>query len=222
MDAAAALVQITTNPDYFLQWYSIQINGSTANSAVMQYYIATRDGAAVQRMQRPGRTLGTLRMHNIRNFSMSSQQNQLDPGDRTQFSAHSIQMVNAGAVNLAALNGYNVLDNSGTNLIVTGQLTGCSFVALRVATGVLMTHIRPIGTTPTQLEIDLRNNGAFAGNAGAITVYGANTNYNHNTQDVSIIGVPRSPTQWRIFCQVHPVARVGNNRRVTRLDYFDI
>ena len=183
---------------------------------------ATTALVQMQRMQRPGRILGTLRMHNIRNFSISSQQGGLSPLDRTAFSAHSIQMVNAGSVNLAALNGYNVLDNSGTPLIITGQLTGCSFVAMRIGTGVLMTHIRPIGTTPQQLETDLRNNGAFNGHVGAITVYGANTDYNHATEDVSIVGVATSATHWRVFAQVHPNARTGNNRQVTRLDYFDI
>lgn len=220
MDAAAALVQIRTNSDYFLRWYSVQISGSPAASAAIQYYIRTRDGAAVQRFTRPGRILGNLRPHHIRNFSIGT--GNVANTDSTGFMAHSVQMVNANAVNLAALNGYFIADNSGTDLMVTGQITGCAFVALRVAGGVVMTHIRPMGTTPQQLELDLANHGAFFGHPGPLTIYGAATNYNQPTQDVTVIGVATAPTQWRVYAQVHPNAATGNNRQVTRLDYFDI
>ena len=208
---SSALTQLIQNPAYFLRWYQITIAGNPNASAVYDYWIEKVEGT---HNERPGRTLGTLHMHSISTFQILC----YDPGgDAHNFKAHSVQMVSEGSVAINAIQGYLLPDPSAHPIMVTGQLSGCSFACLSTANGVLTAHIQPNPNNAANLRTNLKNNGRFAGHPNSsIVVYGSHAGaggpgYDHNSEYVSVIGV-HCQGRWKIYAQVYM------DRKVIRLD----
>ena len=94
--------------------------------------------------------------------------------------------------------GFYRLDATGPNIMLTGQLSGCSFVMMPAGPGWLdVAHVKPQQITGKALHANL--GGALANAA----IYGDSTEggfYDSDTRVVSIVGV-RSGGQWRIYAQ---------------------
>jgi hypothetical protein len=110
------------------------------------------------------------------------------------FQAHSIHMdVGTGAM------AFYLLGAGGPSIMVTGQLSGCSFVMIpdAVAGHVRVAHVQPQGMTGQALYTQLT-----AGVANA-QIYGASAttgNYDAADRAASIIGC-RTGGQWCIYAQ---------------------
>jgi hypothetical protein len=112
-------------------------------------------------------------------------------GNGRVFNAHSIHMDGG----IAAMGFYN-LGIGGPDIMVTGQLSGCSFIMVAAAAGTVnVAHVHPTGTTGALLRAAL-----IAANPGA-QIYGVG-HYDSNDRTVSIMGV-RTGTAWRIYAQKH-------------------
>jgi hypothetical protein len=84
---------------------------------------------------------------------------------------HAVRMIpKIEAIVLNQLEGY-LLDGNGPDLMITGQLTRCSFVMRQQGNDVVCIHIEPGGVHPTSanLKTEIVNNGAFAHYPGALT-----------------------------------------------------
>lgn len=111
------------------------------------------------------------------------------------FNALSVPMSNYNAVNLAALDHYKV--GRQCDLMITGQLSGCTFAWIEVNGELLCTHLRPIGTSKVQLHTEMHTRGRFAAHPNTpLNTYGAN---DYGPYAV-LIGVRRNG-HWRLYSQ---------------------
>jgi hypothetical protein len=134
--------------------------------------------------------------------------------DAYQYKAHNVHMIGKddNTYNKTDLQGYS-LGPSGPNdpnLIITGQLSGCSYVVLDLgqAKNVLVTHIQPNSSTTRggagPLKTDLVTNGRFHGHATTpvTKVFGGDGNdYDPKIHYAYVIGV-RMNNKWEVFGQV--------------------
>jgi hypothetical protein len=178
------------DPDGFLRTYPIKIFGATSASGVQSYAMINR-GVSL----RPGHILGTHRMHETESFDIRSVAAMGAIGPLTAryaFLAHSIHM----DLGTAQMKFYR-LGAGGPPIMVTGELSGCSFVMVDAGGGqVDVAHVKPTG----QIGKDLFGN---LSRVKDFVVYGAggtHGNYDSDTRLASIVGV-RDGAQWRIFAQ---------------------
>lgn len=120
-------------------------------------------------------------------------------GEHT-FQAHSIGMYLSDQNDAE----YYFLPSNGTDIMVTGALSGCSFVVQQGAAGApSCTHIKPTGGVSgsqlhTTLDSDPNNSVVYGRNDYAhTTTTGANTSPDRN---VTIVGV-RKPGGWEVYAQ---------------------
>jgi hypothetical protein len=188
VDPSVAFNTLVANPGEFLKRYPVRIFGATAASGVAQYVLSNRAASF-----RPGRILGTLNMHATESFDIRSAAIVVGPGGGHRFQAHSVHM----DVGTAAM-GFYRLDGAGPNIMLTGQLSGCSFVMMPAGVGSIdVAHIKPHQISGKAMHANL--GGAFANAA----IYGDSTQggfYDSDSRVVSIVGV-RSGGQWRIYAQ---------------------
>jgi len=193
IDPQVAYNSLIAGAGAFLNKYPIRIFGATVASGVTGYRFRNRGVS-----KRPGTIMNTLRMKPTESFEIRSDAAMLGvpvvpgvPVNGHVFQAHSVHM----DLGIGAMNFYN-LGGGGPNIMVTGQLTGCSFIMTAGAGGsVNVAHVSPTGTTGVLLRAALA-----AANAGA-QIYGVGQ-YDHNDRTVSIMGV-RTGTTWRIYAQKH-------------------
>jgi hypothetical protein len=180
---------LIANVPGFLKNYPVRIFGSTAASGVTAYCLLNR-GASM----RPGSKLGTWSMKATESFDIRAMAGigaVGGVGNGHVFNAHSVHM----DLGQAAMAFYR-LDNTGPNIMVTGQLSGCSFVMTAAAGGTIdVAHVKPVGITAATLLTNLT-----AANPGAL-IYGAGA-YDPNDRTVSIIGA-RDAAGWRVYAQKH-------------------
>ncbi len=188
INAAIAYNTLVANPGQFLKQYPVRIYGDMGASGIANYTLLN-----LGQSRRPGSRLGTLRMHATESFEVRSNGAMLPGMAGHPFTAHSIHM-DLGA----AAMGFYRLDGAGPNIMVTGQLSGCSFAMLSAGPGqVDVAHVKPVAMTGQTL---------YANITGAIPnahVYGAAAtggHYDSLDRVVSIIGV-RSGGQWSIYVQ---------------------
>ncbi|AWF82089.1 hypothetical protein BTJ40_15320 [Microbulbifer sp. A4B17] len=191
MPPAAALNLMTTNTSNFLKTYPVRIWGNTGASAVRQYCIGNGGNS-----YRPGTVLGTHNMHTTEAFQIRGSMFYMATNPHLFFT-HSIHM-DAGAANLGF---YRLPPATGPSIMVTGQLSACSFVIRPVvgSTALDVAHIRPAGISGTVL----RNN--LSATYGTAFVYGTSDQrgfYNGANRTVSVIGI-RTGTNWKIYAQKH-------------------
>ena len=134
---------------------------------------------------------------------------------KPQFKAHAVAMHNIagertpasrdalGALTINALPFYELKDK-GSDLMMTGQLTACSFAMLRKGNSVFCMHLEPGSTTlkdGPSLEKEIVKNGRFAGHAEKLVVFGKSQYPDPNI--AYIVGV-RTSGKWSIYAQIRP------------------
>ncbi|MEM9552811.1 MAG: hypothetical protein AAGC60_01010 [Acidobacteriota bacterium] len=159
---------LRARPAYIVRYYQLTIAGGPVD-AWTQFAFAPRVGVT---NPRPGRFFGRLNMHRAQAFRLTHAPL---PGPPHVFPAYNVRMQNAGTYAIAALNGLLLPEPGPPALMLTGQLSGCTFCCKRVGGGVLAAHLRPAagGGAGLALNLSVRNNGRFAGHAGPLDgVYG--------------------------------------------------
>jgi hypothetical protein len=191
LNTGAAYNTLLANPGGFLKNYPVRIFGD-AHASGLANYTMVNVGASM----RPGSIMGNLKMHATESFAIRSAAAMMalaaGHGGHA-FQAHSIHM----DVGTAAM-GFYVLGAGGPNIMVTGQLSGCSFVMIpgAIAGQVRVAHVQPQGMTGQALAAQL------TGIANS-QVYGASAttgNYDAVDRAASIIGC-RIGGQWCIYAQ---------------------
>lgn len=189
---AVSYLTMIANPGGFLKNYPVRIFGDAGASGIAIYTMINR-GAS----KRPDSFWGTRKLHDTESFDIRSAaaMGAIAPGHGGHaFPAHSIHMdVGAGAM------AFYTLGAAGPNIMVTGQLSGCSFVMVpgAVLGQVDVAHVQPHGMSGQILH------GALTGAIAHAQVYGASAtrgNYDGNDRAASIIGV-RTGAIWRIYAQ---------------------
>ncbi|BBL99926.1 hypothetical protein [Microbulbifer sp. GL-2] len=188
---ANALNQLQTNTSNFLKTFPIRIYGDPGASAVTQYCIGNGGNS-----YRPGTVLGTHNMHTTESFQIRGNAFYLATNPHLFFT-HSIHM-DVGAANLGF---YRLPSATGPSMMVTGQLSACSFVIRPVvgSTALDVAHVQPAAVNGDTL----RNN--LAATYGTAFVYGTSNQrgfYNGANRTVSVIGI-RTGTNWKIYAQKH-------------------
>lgn len=204
-----ALAKLRNQPERFLRNYYLKTVRALRQSGPTTYwfggtgYVDMQGNTVYDRTPRPGRLLGTLNMHNSRNFKFSPHAGE-PVGDPIQLMAWHVDVSPSNGMALDNIPGLRVSRSGGPDLVLTTLLNGCSFVCEPRPTHVLMAHLQPTGgISAAQLEADILAGGAFAGGGGDLTVFGGGLCYTAATNDVTIIGV-RTGQVWRMFAQVHP------------------
>lgn len=175
----------------FLKTYPVRIFGDVNASGVAQYALENR-GASM----RPGTIWGTHNRHVTESFNIRATAANLHAINSHIFNAHSVHMDN-GIGNL----GFYRLDHTGPAIVVTGQLSGCSFV-ISPAGGndIDVAHIKPVAQTGAALAVavKLAHPNAFGYGATAGTGF-----YDSNDRVVSILGIRALGGAWTIYAKKH-------------------
>jgi hypothetical protein len=186
---AQALLELQTQTNAFLSRYVIRIFGDPSGSHVASYRI--EDGGA---SQRPGSILRTAHMHTTQLFQVRAQRAAAgnNPPGAVWFTAHSVKMFESN--NIAGIGTYTLPVVGGPDLMLTGQLSGCSFAIHDVGDGSLVVaHIRPSQyLTAETLHNVLQKTPYWT------TVYGRD-DYSQD-RAVSIVGA-RIGGRWRVWAQ---------------------
>jgi hypothetical protein len=193
MTGQQALTALTAHPRTFLQKYPVRIAGSSLASGVTQYAIWYS-----QPSSRPGSILRTTNMHTTDAFRMSSQLGMAGPSC-ANFNAHSVFMEQS---NVAPIALYSIAAGAGPNILVTGVLSGCSFI---VNDGpnpgdIDCAHLQPNGETAQVLETRLT---PLYNHVYGVSSYGhtiATLGGASRDRNVTIIGV-RMANRWKIYAQ---------------------
>ncbi len=191
IDPPIAFNSLLNANEVFLKSYPVRIFGDVNASGIAQYAIENRGNSF-----RPGSKLGTHRFHATESFNIRATAAGLHAVGSHIFNAHSIHM----DMGINAMEFYR-LDNTGPNIMVTGQLSGCAFV-INPADGnnLDVSHIKPIGTTGAILAATLTGNHPNAFVYGATAGHGF---YDSSDRVVSIIGIRDAGGAWRIYAQKH-------------------
>jgi hypothetical protein len=197
------------HPRTFLRHYPVRIAGANLPSGVVPYWIWYW-----QASERPGGVLRTLHMHATDAYRISSQAAMAGPHAHN-FNAHSVYMEQS---NVAPVALYQIPAGTPPNILVTGALSGCSFI---VDVGpnpgdIACAHLQPNGEDGHQLHARLKPNYNY--------VYGLEK-YDHTAQtpsgplrdrNVTIIGV-RIGGNWKIYAQKLDVMNAFAIRSVHRI-----
>jgi hypothetical protein len=184
-----ALDLLYRQPEQFLKRYPVRIFGDPTGSHVSQYRIEERHQLS---SYRPGSVLGTLNMHETQLFEIRAQDSAMGkPPGSVWFDAHSVKMFESNKPHDIVI--YR-LAGTGPDLMVTGQLSGCSFAIRDNGNGSMdVAHIRPNAQLTSEiLQSTLQRTGAWH------IVYGRE-DYSSQRR-ASIIGV-RVGIQWQIYAQ---------------------
>lgn len=112
------------------------------------------------------------------------------------FHALSVPLRRYNDVDVAALDHY-VVDGQGDGVMVTGQLSGCTFAWLPIGTSLLCIHVQPVGIGALGLHNRLNTNGRFAAHPRKpLHTYGRND----YPQYANVVGV-RKRGRWRLYAQ---------------------
>jgi len=220
-----ALQEMRTNPDYFFKHYPVRMEGATgswmADAQNLRPYklgrlmagqtrnavTATRNGHFGAR--RPGRILGSWRMHEISSFRMEPARDvQRVPTERSQtFTAEAVPMIDfngpAGGNNLYGnvtnMNFYEA--GRGSDFMVTGQLSGCCFAWCNQGGVLRCAHIQPFpltAITGVALQTLIETTGRFRRMPHAtLTTFGKRETQRNTA---SVIGV-RARGQLHLYAQ---------------------
>lgn len=142
---AQALQMLRTDTEGFLNRYPVRIFGDPTASYQAKYRLedATASLPAGSVPQRPGSVLRHLRHHDTQLFNIKAG---VSVGPNVAgaiwFDAHSVKMWDAAKPNNIVP--YTLPAAGGASLMVTGELTGCSFAIHDNNDGsLLVTHIKP-------------------------------------------------------------------------------
>lgn len=184
-----ALELLKSNPQRFLTKYPIRIFGDVKPSSIETFFIEHRGDSF-----RPGALLGTHNFHNVESFNIRPASSRMAKEECKLFAAHSISM-SAGRGKIVAT--YK-LDESGPNIMVTGQLSGCAFLIQTKGRGLEVSHIKPVGISGADLATTL---GADHPDSFVYGVSPSDGFYDSCDRVVSIIGVRKSDGHWAIYAQ---------------------
>lgn len=206
MTPEMALAALQDDPLDFLKENFLIIAGSTAASGVVDtYHIGHKDF--------PPPAIGAPRFR-IQATTMGQ------PGAEKKFSAHSVKMIPSATFMTAAggldrIPGYD-LDNAGPPIMVTGQLTACTFAIAKAGTGLTCAHLQPgavmvptpaMGLPPSpaarplsglELNTAILTAGRFTDGTKVTVAFGPKF---YPSQNVTIVGV-RKNGQWSVFAQL--------------------
>jgi len=206
IDERATYNALLTAPERFLTEHYVTAGGSPQPSGIQDFCLREDDNARA--FLRPGSFMKTLNAHPTDGVRLDT--STVANGQGQLFQAHSVHM-DAGAQNL---NFYTLDAETGPSVMVTGQLTGCSFVMRETANGLEVAHVSPgPGQTGQQLHTALADTHP--------NVYGAaGTSGNYDSQDrsVTVVGV-RANGKWRIFAQKQVRAALAQGNKEIKSVY---
>jgi len=200
-----ALTNLKTNSKNFLGTYPIAISNAGRTSTDLESNSAGEQTVYIQKhnMSRPGSFLGKKRMHQWYLYSFEHKQPKSNPmtGDinpeYTNFQAYYVPISWSDDPNPT----WCDADNDPV-IMITGQLSGCSFVVKDAGEGgeLRTTHLQPtIGRPGGNVTGDALNT-ALKRDHEDWTVFGK-SNFDSDTYIVNVIGVRDRDKGWQIFAQ---------------------
>jgi hypothetical protein len=182
-----ALSKLRANPRNFLRTYPVMIDERPGASSLITAYLV--NNPSKDKTERPGRILGTLRMHQTQGFTIccNGMPQNTSLQMRAMFSAHYVEMRES----TAAMQWYALA--MGSDIMLTCKLSGCSFAVREQNNAVQVAHVQPRGVTGVGLQYSL------AYNQPDRIIYGG-LNYDTATRSATVIGVNRAG-QWKIYVQ---------------------
>lgn len=221
-----ALAKLQAGPGHFLESYWVKTTRANGVSGPTNFYFGARSSGQLDpqgnklpsRTPRPGSILGTLHMHDSKNFLFVPPAHQGNIAGPSQHLLvwHVDVTPRAGLPNLQSIPPLRVSKAAGPDIMVTTSLNGCTFCCETVGNDVFMAHIQPTNTgalLATEFNNGgARNGGQFVGGNGNLTYFGSdgtNLGYDAGQNNVTVIGV-RLANTWRVFAQKQSPINVGN------------
>lgn len=216
MDSPSAVTALLTNPSNFLKYYPVKCAGS---SAPIQNAVNTTAYQMVKRNAANGNTkeghTGATRpgvfgfgSRDISSFKLERANGAAGAGSIPV--AHLVPMVNYstniyGCLDLLGVTTampHYVLDNTGSGLMVTGELSNCCFAWIQQGNDLWCIHVQPVGgITPVALHnrLAVGATGAFGAAPGvALSTFGRN---DYPGGRASVFGV-REGGIWNLYAQL--------------------
>lgn len=206
MDAEEAFDELLTRPSRFLKHHPVNPAGwggvhAAGAANVRQFRLYKRDAempgqAPSGKPAHFGATRpGPFGRREVSSFLVTTVPAAGNVQQRT-FDALSVPLRNYNEVDAGALDHY-VVDGQGDGVMVTGQLSGCTFAWLPVGAHLLCTHVRPVGIDALGLHNRLNTNGRFAAHPREpLRTFGRND----YSQYANVVGV-RKRGRWRLYAQ---------------------
>ncbi|MGV2334359.1 MAG UNVERIFIED_CONTAM: hypothetical protein LVR18_09665 [Planctomycetaceae bacterium] len=133
------------------------------------------------------------------NLFAASKTTGIDGKYSTALRVHNVRMIpKTEDVDVSDIEPY-VLDGTGPDLMVTGQLSGCVFVVQQMPTGLVVAHIQPGGNRQSGdvLRETIRLMGRFRGHGRVTKVFGIGKDYSVRAHVVGI----RTGGTWHLYAQ---------------------
>ena len=186
MKLDTALYQLKNHTLPFLATHPLVLSGAS-QSGVLTRYLNFHDAA-----------LGGNEGFRLDSFPMQSTYQPIDGVGHRAVQVHNVRMIpSAEDVDVSEIEPY-VLDGSGPDLMVTGQLSACVFVIRREPGRMLVAHIQPGGMRQTgaMLKQTIKLMGRLGRYGRATHVFGLG-DYNPRAH---VVGIRKGGT-WQIFAQ---------------------
>jgi len=192
MKASTAVYQLKTFPETFLRNNLLIIAGVKTSGVINNYYIESKDSANSSYNE----------AFKFTNFSSSE--------NKDTVAVHNVRMIPISEdFKHTAIESYPL--TGGPDLMITGQLTGCTFVTANGGGSTLVAHIQPGGSRGSGQELrdNVLKNGRFKNHANqAVTVFGVG-----DYQGAAYVVGVRIGGQWQLYGQM--VTGPGTNAQIT-------
>jgi hypothetical protein len=218
-----ALQELQANPENFLRHHSVRVWGDPGASGLMNFRIHDATTAVMGIPQRPGSVLGNRHTHDTQQFQIRASGSVgvggPNPPGAVWFAAHSVKMWDVGHPN--DIQPYTLpIGGGGSNLMLTGELTGCAFAIHRNPDGSLVvTHIKPHTAGPGEPDSatvhDKPLQSLLQKNDYWHVVYGGK-DYDSYNRRVSIVG-HRTAAGWKIYAQKLEGLQPFSVRKLTKI-----
>jgi len=186
-----AMQQLALGPRAFLRRYPLNITDDDtigASGETNRAFVTNWQGG-----DRPGKVLGTLRMHKTESFCITM--TNIGTPNGHQISVYRVRTVESNTpADWCALPGAG-----GPDIMTTCMLTGCSFIVRQGAASIECGHLLPTNlATNTAIETGVALNTRLLGQ-NYLAVYGR-LQYSKDDRRAAIVGVRRNGN-WKIYAQ---------------------
>lgn len=192
MKASTAIYQLKTYPEVFLRNNLLIIAGSKTSGVINDYYIESKESGNSSYNE----------AFKFTNFSNAE--------NREKVRVHNVRMIPlAEEFKHTEIEPYQL--SSETDIMITGQLTGCTFVSANAGGTTLVAHIQPGGSRGSGQELrdKILKNGRFKNYPNqSVNVFGVG-----DYQGAAYVVGVRIGGQWQLYGQM--VSGPGVNAQIT-------
>lgn len=205
LDAATLLGELRTNPLDCLRHYQISIaGGSTSNSGVSAFSYYEKGGTVSGFTTGLSGALGKTKNRARVSLTRTGVEDPSADIADGKFNAHYVAMKQIGQ---DVQTTHYALPGDGPDIMLTSQLSGCSFGIGSNAKGAqLVSHIQPKSGEATTESVQQLHNAVTLGDDGGWNVFERQSDDTYKNHYATIVGV-RTKAVWQFYVQQFVVGK---------------